>query len=122
MGKKILIVNDEPEIPAVLRGALEVLGCRVEVCSSGLEVMEALRSFKPDLLVMDVMLPGIDGYSLAAKISEDAEFSGLPLIVMSSLDASKCMFERFPQVISYFAKPFSPVDLVEAIKAAFAKK
>ncbi|OGR45008.1 MAG: hypothetical protein A2X35_06330 [Elusimicrobia bacterium GWA2_61_42] len=122
MGKKILIVDDEPEIPAALRLVFEALGYRVEVCSSGLEVMETLRSFKPDLMVMDVMLPGIDGYSLAAKISDDAEFSGLPLIVMSSLEASKCMFERFPQVISYFAKPFSPGDLAEAVKAAFAKK
>lgn len=123
MGEKILIVDDEPEIPNALRAAFEPLGYQVKICESGLDVMEDLRSYKPDLMIMDVMLPGIDGYSLVSRIYDDeGEFSGLPIIMMSALDTSRCMFERFPLVAAFFTKPFPRNDVVEAAKAVFAKK
>ena len=120
--KKILIVDDELEIATALRSLIEPLGYQVEICSSGLEVLGALHSYKPDLMIIDVMLPGIDGYSLTSTISDDIEFSKMPIIVMSALEASRSMFERFTQVTAFFSKPFNTSDLLEAVAAAFENK
>ena len=117
-------MDDEPEIPDALRSVFEPRGYQVRICANGLEVMDALRSYKPDLMIMDVMLPGIDGYSLVSRIldGDDAEIDKLPIIVMSALETSRCMFERFPQVAVFFTKPFNLHDLVDAAEAVFAKK
>ena len=124
MGKKILIVDDEPEITTVLQGSLEPLGYQVQICASGRDVMAALRSYKPDLVIMDVMLPGVDGYTLVSKIldGDDAEINNLPIIMISGLETSRCMFDRFTQVAAFFTKPFNISDLVGTVAAVFAKK
>jgi DNA-binding response OmpR family regulator len=124
MGKKILIVDDEPEIPDALRRVLEPLGYQVEICASGRVVLDTLHSYKPDLIIMDVMLPGIDGYSLVSKIldGDDTSLNTLPIIMMSALETSRCMFERFTQVKAFFIKPFDLHALVQAAEAVFAKK
>ena len=57
MGNKILIVDDDPEISSLVQYTLESQGHQVKVCDTGREVMDMLRSYKPDLLVLDVMLP-----------------------------------------------------------------
>ncbi|MDO8804233.1 MAG: response regulator [Elusimicrobiota bacterium] len=121
MGKKILIVDDDPDNAGMLRCALEPLGHWVKVCSNGREAVQTLRSYKPDLMIMEVMMPGMDGYSLTTQVSEDAELGSLPIIVMSSLEVSRRMFERFPQVIAFLRKPFETNDLLKAVKAEFEK-
>ena len=124
MRKKILIVDDEPEITTVLRNALEPLGHQVRICDTGLRVMDDLRAYKPDLVIMDVMLPGIDGYSLVSKFldGDDAAFNKLPVIMISGLETSRCMFDRFTQVAAFFTKPFNVSDLVDAVNAVFTEK
>lgn len=122
MGNKILVVDDDPEISSLVQYTLEAMGHTVRVCDNGREVMETLHSYKPDLLVLDVMLPGIDGYSLASQITEDADLKDLPIIVLSALEPSRAMFHRFSQVSAFLTKPFNTDDLTEAIKNALTKK
>lgn len=122
MGEKILLVDDDLDISSLLQSELEARGYQVRVCDGGDEVMGALRSYKPDLLIMDVMLPGVDGYSLTNQIREDQELSRLPLIIMSALTTSRNMFETIPQVAAFFAKPFATEDFMEAVKSALANK
>lgn len=123
MGKnKILLVDDDPELSKLLQEALESFGCEVKLCAGGAEVVGLLRSYKPDLLVMDVMLPGLDGYSLITRIAGDPNLCEVPVVVMSALTTSRCMFETFSQVIAFFSKPFNVEDLIEKVKTALAKK
>ena len=122
MGNKILIVDDDPEIASLVQYTLEALGHTVQVCDNGREVLAMLHSYKPNLLVLDVMLPGIDGYSLTSQIAEDPELKEMPIIVLSALEPSRTMFQRFSQVAAFLTKPFNTDDLTEAIKAALAKK
>ena len=122
MGNKILVVDDDPEISSLVQYTLETLGHEVKVCDNGREVIDMLRSYKPDLLVLDVMLPGIDGYSLASQISEDADLKEMPIIVLSALEPSRTMFQRFSQVAAFMTKPFNTDDLLEAVKTALVKK
>ena len=122
MGNKILVVDDDPEISSLVQYTLETLGHQIKVCDNGREVLDTLRSYKPDLLVLDVMLPGIDGYSLASQISEDPELSKMPIVVLSALEPSRTMFQRFSQVAAFLTKPFNTDDLMAAVKNALAKK
>jgi CheY-like chemotaxis protein len=68
------------------------------------------------------MLPGVDGYSLATKITEEPEFSEMPIIVLSALEPSRSMFTKFTQVNAFLTKPFNTDDLIEAVKNALASK
>ena len=122
MGKKILIVDDDMEISSLVQYALESAGHQIQVCDNGREVMAALRSYKPDLLLLDVMLPGVDGYSLANQITENADTKNLPIVVLSALEPSRTMFQKFEQVSAFLTKPFNTDDLMEAVKKALEKK
>jgi DNA-binding response OmpR family regulator len=122
MGKKILIVDDEAEIQRALRGALEGGGYQVQVCDHGNKVAQALKEYKPDLVVLDVMLPGADGYTLFRRIIEDDATSDLPIIVLSGLEPSAAMFQGFPQLAAFMVKPFDPQDLLDKVAKALAPK
>lgn len=115
-------MDDDPEISSLVQYALESAGHQVQVCDNGREVVEALRSYKPELLLLDVMLPGIDGYSLANQITEDPLTKDMPIIVLSALEPSRTMFQRFTQVSAFLTKPFNTDDLLEAVKTALMKK
>ncbi|MEI7481559.1 MAG: response regulator [Elusimicrobiota bacterium] len=122
MGNKILIVDDDAEISSLVQCTLESMDHQVRVCDNGREVMDTLRSYKPDLLILDVMLPGIDGYSLTNLITEDTDTKKLPIIVLSALEPSRAMFQRFSQVAAFLTKPFNTDDLMEAVKTALTNK
>lgn len=121
MGNKILIVDDDSEISSLVQYTLESVGHQIQICDNGREVLNVLHAYKPDLLILDVMLPGIDGYSLAGKITEDPETKNMPIIVLSALEPSRTMFQRFTQVTAFLTKPFNTDDLLEAVKTALTK-
>lgn len=122
MGNKILIVDDDPEISSLIQYSVESMGHKAQICDNGRDVMDTLRSYKPDLLILDVMLPGIDGYSLANMITEGADTRDLPIIVLSALEPSRTMFQKFTQVFAFLTKPFNTDDLMEAVKNGLLKK
>ena len=122
MGNKILLIDDDLEISAVIKDSLVGAGYQVEIWESGLNAMKTILACKPDLLLLDVMLPGIDGYTLAMQITEHEATKDLPIIVPSGLEPSGAMFRRFSQVKAFMTKPFTPEDLLEKIVQALAKK
>ncbi|MEF3279817.1 MAG: response regulator [Elusimicrobiota bacterium] len=119
---KILVVDDDPEILNLLQYTLESMGHIIKVCDNGRDVIDSLKEFKPELMILDVMLPGIDGYSIANTISADNELSKLPVIVLSALEPSRSLFLKFSQVVAFLTKPFNTDDLLEAVKSALEKK
>lgn len=119
---KIMIVDDDPEISNLLQMTMESLGHTIKVCDNGREVFDSLKEFKPDLMILDVMLPGVDGFSIATTISQDEELSKIPIIVLSALEPSRSLFVKFNQVVAFLTKPFNTDDLFEAVKNALEKK
>jgi DNA-binding response OmpR family regulator len=119
---KIMIVDDDPEICNLLQYTLESMGHNIRVCDNGREVIETLKEFKPDLMILDVMLPGIDGYSIATTISQEEGLSQIPIIVLSALEPSRSLFIKFNQVVAFLTKPFNTDDLFEAIKNGLEKR
>ena len=121
MAKKILVIDDEPEVLTLVKFTLERAGFEVSTCDSGRQAWDAIMSFKPDLLVLDVMLPGIDGYSLQIKVSQDPQTKDMPIIVLTALEPSKTLFQKFPQVAGFMTKPFKSEELLEIVQSAFTK-
>jgi len=121
MPKKVLAVDDEPEMLNLIQFTLKQGGYEVVTCDSGRHAWNAIIENKPDLLILDVMLPGIDGYSLQIKISQDDVTKNIPIIVLTALEPSKTLFKKFPQVHGFMTKPFKPDKLLESVEKAIGK-
>jgi DNA-binding response OmpR family regulator len=81
MSKRILIVDDEPKIVRVLRGYLEAAGFQVITAYDGMEALAAFRSETPDLIVLDLMLPEVDGLDVARAIRRESD---VPIIMLTA--------------------------------------
>ncbi len=121
MGKKVLVIDDEPEMLELIKYTLEKGGFEVTTCDNGRHAWDEISRIKPDLLVLDVMLPGIDGYSLQLKIAGDNATKELPIIVLTALEPSRTLFQKFPQVVGFMTKPFKTEELLAAAQAAVAR-
>lgn len=116
MNKRILIVEDEITILQLLSLVLAKAGYEVHTCQSGRDAIARMKEVRPHLVILDVMLPGLDGRAVASIMEQDDELSGIPIIVTSALVESEHMFQPFPQVKAFCAKPFVLKDLVLKVK------
>ena len=83
---KLLIVDDEPNILSSIRRALELEGYGVQVAGSGAQALERLAAQEFDLMLLDVVMPGMDGYEVCRRIRESAEAAMLPIVMVTALD------------------------------------
>ena len=109
------------EMLDLVKYTLEKGGFEVTTCDNGRHAWDEIVRVKPDLLVLDVMLPGIDGYSLQLKIAAETSTKDLPIIVLTALEPSKTLFQKFPQVVGFMTKPFKTEDLLQTALAAVAR-
>lgn len=121
MAKKVLVIDDEPEMLSLIRFTLEQGGYEVVTCDNGRHAWNAILQNKPAMLVLDVMLPGIDGYSLQIKISQDEQTKSIPIVVLTALEPSKTLFKKFPQVVGFMTKPFNTDELLAKVVATIGK-
>jgi DNA-binding response OmpR family regulator len=122
MANKVLIIDDEPAILSLVKYTLEAGGFEVHTCDSGRRAWDEIARLKPDLLLLDVMLPGVDGYSLMTQISEDGATKAMPVILLTALESARALFQKFPQVVGFMTKPFKPTDLLMTVQDAFSKR
>ncbi|GAC1543291.1 MAG: hypothetical protein NVS3B12_31710 [Acidimicrobiales bacterium] len=113
----ILVVEDEPDIRELLRLNLELDGFEVVTAADGTEGLTAIRAWQPDAVVLDVMMPGLDGWEvLAALKSEGGHLAEIPVLMLTArsgeLDRVKGGIEG---AVRYLTKPFSPADLRTAV-------
>ena len=116
--KKIVIVEDDPSIAEMTKMMLDRSGFEASVCDNGREAVDFIKSKKPDLVLLDVMLPGADGSAIARDLQKDVETSSIPIIVTSALEESKQLFSGISQVKGFCSKPFTIKKLLEAINSA----
>ncbi len=119
--KRIMYVEDEQDIQAVARIALETVGgFTLSVCSSGQEALDNVIAFKPDLLLMDVMMPGMDGPTTLKAIKKLPEMTKTPVIFMTA----KVQTDEVASLLAMGAmevipKPFDPMQLANQIRTVF---
>ncbi len=118
MQKRILIVEDEISIVELLTLVLMREGYEVSSCQTGRDAVNMMKEFHPHLVLLDVMLPGLDGAGIIKIMSEDEMLSNIPVLVTSALVESAHMFQPYPQVKGFCSKPFVLTDLVAKVKKA----
>ena len=116
MNKRILIVEDELSIIELLTLVLSREGYEVASCQTGRDAINMIKEFHPHLILLDVMLPGLDGAGIIKIMAEDEMLSNIPVIVTSALTESARMFQPYPQVKDFCSKPFVLTDLVAKVK------
>jgi CheY-like chemotaxis protein len=115
---KILSIEDDPDIRAVIRLALEELGnYTVEICPSGANALEVAPVFRPDLILMDAMMPGMDGQETLLALRDLPEIKETPVIFMTAKVMSGEV-KKFRELSGndVIAKPFDPLALSDRIR------
>jgi two-component system phosphate regulon response regulator PhoB len=118
MAKKILVIDDEPEMLSLVKYTLEQAGFEVHTCDNGRTAWDEIGKVRPDVLILDVMLPGIDGYSLQLKMSQDASTKDLPIVILTALEPSRTLFQKLPSVVGFMTKPFKTEELLKTVQSA----
>jgi len=118
MAKKIVIIEDEPDIIGLVTHYLEKEGYRVTAIRDGAKGLQQVKTDPPDLLILDIMLPEIDGLEICRRVRSDAKAAALPIIMLTAKG------EETDRVVGlevgaddYLTKPFSPKELVARVKA-----
>lgn len=119
---KILVVDDEPAMVTLMRFVLEKSGHTVAEAHHGLEALASLgitpdnpAADMPDLVLLDVMMPVMDGLATAQAMSRSARASKVPILVVTAKGDLRALFEALPQVAGFFQKPFDPKQLRESV-------
>jgi len=120
---RILYVEDEADIRMVAQLALETVGgFSLEACSSGPEALEKIAAFRPQLILMDVMMPGMDGPTALAKIRELPEFASTPLVFMTAkVQPREVASYKQLGAVDVVPKPFDPMTLASTLQAIWAR-
>jgi DNA-binding response OmpR family regulator len=115
-GRKVLVVDDDPDILEIVRVNLEAVRYQVVGASTGAEGLAKVRSDHPDLVVLDVLLPEIDGWEVLRRIEADAETAGVPVIMLTCKSEDADILRGLEEgAAEYVTKPFYPENLVASV-------
>lgn len=112
--KKILIVDDSKEIRHLVKTTLEMNDYIVFEAPNGVKAVESARKIKPDVIIMDLMMPGLDGVEATRQIKNDPETKDCQVIILTGSDHDR---EKgiSAGACDFFIKPFSPLDLIAKV-------
>lgn len=121
--KNILYAEDENDIRAIAQVALEDIGdFKLRFCTDGYEVLEVLKQYTPDLILLDVMMPGMDGPTTLRELRKIEGCIDIPAMFMTAKVQTKEIEEyKALGVIDIVSKPFDPMTLAETIKNSWLK-
>lgn len=121
MAGHVLLIEDEPNIIEAIRFILSRDGWQVDTHSNGTDAVDVVRAKTPDVLILDVMLPGRSGYDILRDLREAAETQALPVLMLTARGQSKDreMAER-AGVNRFMTKPFSNAEVLDAVRTLCA--
>ncbi|MBU8932432.1 MAG: response regulator [candidate division Zixibacteria bacterium] len=113
---KVLVVDDEPEITEIVQAFLGEAGYRVVVENSPMKVCDVAREFLPDVILLDIMMPDVDGYDICEALKKDSKLATTPVIFLTGKDRNDDMGRSFKVGGDMFIKkPFSCERLLEIV-------
>ena len=118
----IFVIEDGPEMAMLLKVVLEEDNHEVTLFSDSQQAAARLEAEIPDVIVLDVMLPKVDGYTLCAGWDADPRLSCVPVIVVTAKGSVREMFKAHPNVTAFLEKPFNNVVLQHMVERALKKK
>lgn len=122
--KRVLLVDDDEDIRSVVQMTLEAIGgLAVETCASGEEALAAILTFRPDLVILDVEMPGTDGTETLEKIRSDARMSDLAVVFFTARSRDQVL-GRYGSLgaLDVIAKPFDALKLSEQIRSIWDQR
>ena len=117
MLKRIIVVDDDKEIQEIVTFVLNRNGFEVAVASNGQQLQHLLATQVPDLIILDVMMPGQNGYEIFSSLRSDIRTQQVPVIIMTA--HTENIYERISVDLGasdHLTKPFHPLDLVEKVR------
>jgi OmpR family response regulator RpaB len=127
---KILVVDDDPDIVKAAKRVLESRSYQVITAQNGEECLERIREEEPDLIIMDLLMPKLDGFGVCRELRENveyADYSGIPILIATAVreDASRRRYELETgidlEVGDYVEKPTRPLDLLHRVEKLLSK-
>ncbi len=116
--KRLVCIEDEPEMIDLVRLILSRKGFNVIGANGGVEGLEVVRREKPDLILLDLMMPDMDGWEVYQQIKADEELREIPVVVVTAKAQSidKVLGLHIAKVDDYITKPFGPQELLESVE------
>jgi two-component system alkaline phosphatase synthesis response regulator PhoP len=127
MAKKVLIVDDDPDLVEAVSTILESKGYAVSTAYGGVEGLKKAKTESPDLIVLDVMMPDKDGYAVCKELKADEKYRAIPILlltaVVSNIPTTKYTHQMGmdTEADDYVDKPVEPQELVRRVEALLAK-
>ncbi len=117
MPKEILIVDDEPDVVVPIQFLMEQQGYLVMVAERGEDALDLIYQYKPDLVILDILLPGIDGYEVCEIIRLDANYREVKIIFLTARDREVDIAKGLSLgADAYITKPFTNIELVTKVR------
>jgi CheY-like chemotaxis protein len=117
MSPRVLVVDDDPQVLRLMRVNLELEGYDVVSAPDGEEALEAVVSERPDVVVCDVMMPGVDGLTVLRNVRANPQTSKIPFVVVSAKAQRADVKAALDMgADKYITKPFDPQDLLDAVE------
>jgi two-component system alkaline phosphatase synthesis response regulator PhoP/two-component system response regulator VicR len=120
MAKKILVVDDERHIVRLVEVNLTRAGYEIATAYDGIEALEKVKAEKPDMIVLDVMMPRMDGFEVLKRLQADTSTQDIPVIMLTAKAQDADIFRGWSSgVSSYLTKPFNPRELLTFVERIF---
>ena len=117
MPKKILVVEDDLDMVELLRFNLKTEGYALGTAADGIEALKKVRSIRPDLILLDLMLPELDGFAVCDILRRDPKTASIPIIILTALSSQLSRLNGLDAGANlYLTKPFSPRHLLQCIQ------
>jgi DNA-binding response OmpR family regulator len=123
-GKRVVCIEDEPEMIDLVKLILSRRGYQVVGAMGGREGLEAIQREKPDVVLLDLMMPDMDGWEVYQKMKADEATKGIPVIVVTAKAQSidKVLGLHIAKVDDYITKPFGPQELLESVEKVLTRQ
>ncbi len=124
MKKHIVCIDDDPQVLTTIRLVLEHEGFQVTMASGGRQGLEAIRQLKPDLVVLDLMMPEMDGWEVYQQVKVDDALKHIPVVIFTAKGGSidRSIGLQIAKVDAYLTKPLSPQVLIQTIRQVLEAK
>lgn len=122
-GKTILLVDDEPNVTRLAGARLQANGYSVVTAADGAEALAAARRLSPDLMILDLNLPKLDGFEVARRLKADGSTRGIPIVILSARTQEADLIRgRELGVEGYLTKPFQSQELLNVIAGLIGRR
>lgn len=111
--KGVLVVDDDPDVCMIIQDVLESEGCQVTIVHNGVEALRVLEEYKPDLILLDLMMPVMDGWEVLDRLKNQPRWHGIPVVVVSANLRSR---RPVAPAVAALPKPFDITELTEVVE------